>query len=457
MTESTDAASVLKAYDVRGAAPDQLSTTLCAAYAVAFAEYVDPDRAGALLLGRDLRTTSDGIADAIASGLTAAGWNVIDLGACSTDLLYFGSGDRGEPGIMITASHNPSGDNGLKFCRAGAKPIGRDDGLASVAARAQEIADGASVVADSPGMRTPTDLCDAYAQRLTSLSPVQGRRLKVVVDAGNAVAGVTAPVVLGKLDLELVPLYFEADGTFPHHDPNPLDPDNLVDLSSAVREHEADIGLAFDGDADRCFVVDETGAAVSSSAITCLIAERVLARHPGATILHNLICSRAVPETIEACGGVPIRTPVGHSLIKARMAETGARFGGEHSGHFYFADFYLADSGMLAALHVLGALASTVGGLSELVAPFETYAASGEVNTVVADRDAAVHAVVDAYGDREGVDIDRLDGVTVRHSRWWFNVRASNTESMLRLNVEATERVTMEQVRDDALAVIRGE
>ncbi|HLR85830.1 MAG TPA: phosphomannomutase/phosphoglucomutase, partial [Nocardioidaceae bacterium] len=249
---------------------------------------------------------------------------------------------------------------------------------------------------------------------------------------------------------------FEPDGTFPHHDPDPLDPANLVDLVRAVREHGADIGLAFDGDADRCFVVDETGAVVSSSAITCLIAERVLARHPGATILYNLICSRAVPETIAARGGTPIRTPVGHSLIKARMAQTGARFGGEHSGHFYFGDFYFADSGMLAALHVLGALASADGRLSDLVAPFDAYVASGEVNTAVDDPGVAMRSVVDVYEQRDDVEVDRLDGVSVRHRAWWFNVRSSNTESLLRLNVEATERTTMEHVRDDVLGVIGG-
>lgn len=450
----TRADSVLKAYDVRGAAPDQLSPQLAAAYAVAFAEYLDPSRTGEMLLGRDLRTTSDAIADAVTEALTRAGWSVGDLGVCSTDLLYFGSGDRNAPGIMITASHNPARDNGLKFCRPGARPIGRDDGLGLVAERAQELLDAAPVRAEPTGTRTPTDLTGAYARRLISLAPVSGRRLRVVVDAANAVAGVTAPVVLGGLDVDLVPLYFEPDGTFPNHDPNPLDPANIADLIVAVREHEADLGLAFDGDADRCFVVDETGAAVSGSAITCLIAERVLADHPGATILHNVICSRAVPETIEASGGVAVRTPVGHSLIKRRMAQTGARFGGEHSGHFYFADFFLADSGMLAALHVLGALGAGDRPLSDLIAPYEQYAASGELNSTVADADAAMQTVIAAYEGCDGVEIDRLDGVSIGHRQWWFNVRPSNTEPMLRLNVEAVDRATMEWVRDEVLGVI---
>ena len=446
---------MLKAYDVRGAAPERLSPELAAAYAVAFAEHVDPSRADAVLLGRDLRTTSDAFAHATTRALTSAGWDVDDLGVCSTDLLYFGCGDREAPGIMITASHNPAGDNGMKFCLAGARPIGRADGLADIAERAQELLDGTSMRAETSGTHESVDLSGAYADRLTTLAPVSGRRLRVVVDAANAVAGVTAPIVLGGLDVDLVPLYFEPDGTFPNHDPNPLDPANIADLSRAVREHRADIGLAFDGDADRCFVVDESGAAVSGSAITCLIAERVLAEHPGATILHNLICSRAVPETVAAHGGVAVRTPVGHSLIKARMAQTGAQFGGEHSGHFYFADFYLADSGMLAALHVLGALAAVDGPLSELLAPFERYVASGELNSSVHDTAAAMQAVVATYDPRADVEIDRLDGVTVRHDRWWFNVRASNTEPMLRLNVEAIDRATMEGVRDHVLGLVR--
>ncbi|UYM04042.1 phosphohexomutase domain-containing protein [Solicola gregarius] len=457
MTPPTSARvdAVLKAYDVRGATPDPLDPELAAAYATAFAEHVDPGAERPIVLGRDLRTSSEPIAAAVADALTAAGWNVVDVGVCSTDLLYFGSGEHDTPGIMITASHNPARDNGMKFCRRGARPIGRDDGLAEVAERAKALLAGETIRIGPRGVRTPTDLSGQYADRLVGLAPVHGRRLRVVVDAANAVAGVTTPVVFELLPVDLVPLYFEPDGTFPHHEPNPLAPENLVDLQAAVRTHGADLGLAFDGDADRCFVVDETGAVVSGSAIACLIASRVLRDHPGATILHNLICSRSVPETITANGGVPVRTPVGHSLIKAEMARTGARFGGEHSGHFYFADFFLADSGMLAALHVLGALASADVPLSELLAPYDLYSASGEVNSTVADPVAAMRRVVDAYDGTDEIEVDRLDGVTVGHPGWWFNVRASNTEPVVRLNVEALDHASMEALRDEVLNLIR--
>ena len=447
--------AVLKAYDVRGATPDPLDARLAAAYASAFAEYVEPDAHRPVLLGRDVRTTSEPIATAVAEALTAAGREVVDLGVCSTDLLYFGSGDYDAPGIMITASHNPGRDNGMKFTRRGARPIGRADGLADVAERAKALLASRFPVAHTPGRLTRRDLSGAYADRLLELAPVHGRRLKVVVDAANAVAGVTVPEVFGRVAVDLVPLYFEPDGTFPNHEPNPLAPENLVDLQAAVREHDADLGLAFDGDADRCFVVDETGAVVSGSAITCLIASRVLAEHPGATILYNLICSRAVPEAVVASGGVPVRTPVGHSLIKAEMARTGARFGGEHSGHFYFADFFLADSGMLAALHVLGALAASGNPLSELLASYNLYAVSGEINSVVTDQTEAMRRVAAAYADLDETEVDHLDGVTVRHPGWWFNVRASNTEPVVRLNVEALDHASMQALRDELLAVIR--
>jgi phosphomannomutase len=294
-----------------------------------------------------------------------------------------------------------------------------------------------------------------YAQHLLFLSPVAGRRLRVVVDAGNGMAGHTAPAVLGKVDCDVVPLYFELDGTFPHHEANPIDPDTLVDLQAKVLETGADVGLAFDGDADRCFLVDERGEIVSPSDLTALIASRELARHPGSTVIHNLITSRAVPELVTELGGVPVRTRVGHSFIKATMAETDAVFGGEHSGHFYFRDFWRADSGMLAALHVLAALAGTRRPLSELLSEFSRYVGTGELNSTVRDQAAVIARIEQEYGARDGVTLDHLDGLTVLHRDWWFNVRASNTEPLLRLNAEAGDRATLDRLRDDVLATIR--
>jgi phosphomannomutase len=350
---------------------------------------------------------------------------------------------------MVTASHNPAGDNGLKLCRAGARPIGYDTGLAAMA----EVAgDRLDLAAEPVGGLEQLDFLDAYVRKVHDLAPVRGRRLTVAVDAGNGMAGHTVPAVFEQLDVELIPLYLELDGTFPNHEANPLDHSTLVDLQSAVREHGADIGLAFDGDADRCFVVDETGAVVSPSAITGLIATRHLAAEPGATILHNAITSRAVPEIVTERGGTPVRTPVGHSLIKAEMARTGAVFGGEHSGHFYFREFYLADSGMLAALHVLGALAESDRTVSELMAEYSRYVSSGEINSRVDDAAAVIARLEDTYAEH---DLDHLDGLTVTTDDWWFNVRPSNTEPLLRLNVEGADEATMARVRDDVLGLIR--
>jgi phosphomannomutase len=338
------------------------------------------------------------------------------------------------------------------MCRALAVPLGADTGLGAVR---DLVAAGGPPASATPGTVTHSDVLDDYAEHLLSLAPVTGRRLRVVVDAGNGMAGHTAPAVLGRLDLEVVPLYFELDGTFPHHEANPLDPANLVDLQAAVREHGADVGLAFDGDADRCFVVDERGEAVNPSVLTALIASRELERAPGSTIIHNLITSRGVPELVSRLGGTPVRTRVGHSYIKARMAETDAVFGGEHSGHFYFRDFWRADSGMLAALHLLGALAGSDRPLSGLLAEFDRYVSTGEINSTVPDQSRAVAAVERTYAGRDGVTLDHLDGLTVTHDQWWFNVRASNTEPLLRLNAEAGDLATLDRLRDDVLAIIR--
>ena len=446
-------AAVVKAYDVRGSVPDQLDTTIARAMGEAFADETGiSEGRGAAVVGRDMRVSSPDVARAVADGIRSRGADVVDIGLASTDLLYCASGQLDLPGVMVTASHNPPQDNGLKTCRAGARPIGIDTGLRSMAEAAGPLLDRTELP-EPTGSIEHRDFLQPYADLLLSLAPVEGRRLKVVVDAGNGMAGHTVPAVFGQLDVELVPLYLELDGTFPNHEANPLDSSTLVDLQALVRESGADVGLAFDGDADRCFVVDETGAVVAPSAITALIATRALALEPGATVLHNVICSRAVPEIIREHGGTPVRTPVGHSLIKAEMARTGAVFGGEHSGHFYFREFFLADSGMLAALHVLGALAQSDGTVSELMAEFSRYAASGEINSRVEDQQAVVEAIAERYADLEQ---DRMDGLTVTADDWWFNVRASNTEPLLRLNVEGVDDATMQRVRDEVLALVRG-
>jgi phosphomannomutase len=376
------------------------------------------------------------------------------VGLASTDQLYFASGHLGHAGVMFTASHNPAQYNGMKMCRPGAQPVGLDTGLAEVR---DVVASGVVKTADKTGEITSTDVLDGYAEHLLNLAPVRGRGLKVVVDAGNGMAGLTAPVVFEKIGrvVDMTPLYFELDGTFPNHEANPIEAENLVDLQRAVLETGADIGLAFDGDADRCFIVDEQGRAVAPSTLTALIAARELAKEPGATVIHNLITSRAVPELITELGGKPVRTRVGHSFIKATMAETDAVFGGEHSGHFYFRDFWRADSGMLAALHALAALSETDVPLSELMAEYERYPSSGEINSTVADQQAVLVTLQEQYGGREGVTIDELDGLTVSHADWWFNVRASNTEPLLRLNSEGKDEATMVEIRDAVLSTIR--
>ncbi|RQN08398.1 phosphomannomutase/phosphoglucomutase [Aeromicrobium camelliae] len=442
---------IVKAYDVRGLAPQDLTPQVARALGAAFADEVGISGGrGSAVIGHDMRSTSPLLVAALSEGIRSQRADVVDIGLASTDELYAASGRLDMPGVMVTASHNPAEYNGLKMCRAGARPIGFHTGLSA-------IAEAASVRLDTPpaepvGRVTARDFLEEYAALLHRLAPVRGRRLTVVVDAGNGMAGHTVPAVFATLDVDLVPLYFELDGTFPNHEANPLDPRTLVDLQSAVREHGADLGLAFDGDADRCFVIDEQGEIVSPSAITALIASRYLAEQAGATVLYNAICSRVVPEVVAEHGGTAVRTPVGHSLIKAEMARTGAVFGGEHSGHFYFRDFYLADSGMLAALHVLGALAETDVPASRLIGALERYAASGEINSTVDDQAAVLDLLRREYASFE---LDELDGLTVTADTWWFNVRASNTEPLLRLNVEADDRPTMERVRDEVLARIR--
>jgi phosphomannomutase len=450
-TDPGNTHAVFKAYDVRGTVPDQIDEELARRTGAAF---VGVAETAAVVVGHDMRPSSPGLAAAFAAGAAGAGANVVMIGLASTDQLYFASGDLGVPGAMFTASHNPAAYNGIKMCRAGAQPVGAESGLLQI----RDAVSGPELpVAATPGAISHRDVLEAYATHLLALAPVTGRPLKVVVDAGNGMAGLTAPVVFGRIggQVELVPLYFELDGTFPHHEANPIEPENLRDLQHRVVAEQADIGLAFDGDADRCFVVDERGRAVSPSTLTALIAARELAKEPGATVIHNLITSRFVPELVTSLGGTPVRTRVGHSFIKATMAETDAVFGGEHSGHFYFRDFWRADSGMLAALHTLAALGESGRPLSALLADYERYTLSGEVNSEVADVPGAVAAVESAYAGGPGVEVDHLDGLTVATDDWWFNVRPSNTEPLLRLNVEGADEATMTRVRDDVLSLIR--
>jgi phosphomannomutase len=445
-----DLASIVKAYDIRGVVPDQLDEGVAEAVGAAFARLTG---AKTMVTVHDMRTTSGPLADAFGRGAASQGADVLAAGLGSTDMLYYASGDLGIPGAMVTASHNPPQYNGIKLCRAGAKPVGIETGLKDI----QALAERPMVPAPTPGTVTSRDLLHGYADHLRKLVDISAiRPLTVAVDAGNGMAGRTVPAVLEGLPITLVPLYFELDGTFPNHVANPIEPENLRDLQRAVVEHHADLGLAFDGDADRCFVVDERGEAVSPSALTALIAARELAREPGATIIHNLITSRAVPEIIAEHGGTPVRTRVGHSFIKAKMAESGAVFGGEHSGHFYFRDFWFADSGMLAALHVLSALGEQERPLSRLLAEYSRYHASGELNSLVADQAATTALVKQAWAGRPGVKTDELDGLTVSARTWWFNLRPSNTEPLLRLNVEADTEQTMTAVRDEVLGVVRG-
>ena len=444
-------AEIFKAYDIRGVVPDDLDERVAEAVGAAFARLTG---ASQIVTVHDMRTSSAPLAAAFGRGVTSQGADVIAAGLGSTDMLYYASGDLGVPGAMITASHNPARYNGIKLCRAGARPVGQQTGLAELQKLVQR---GVPASDAAPGKIVSRDLLGGYAEHLKKLVDVSTiRPLKVAVDAGNGMAGHTVPRVFEGLPIDLVPMYFELDGTFPNHEANPIDPENLRDLQRRVTATGADIGLAFDGDADRCFVVDERGEIVSPSVLTALIASRELAGEPGATIIHNLITSRAVPEIITENGGVPVRTRVGHSFIKAEMARTGAIFGGEHSGHFYFRDFWFADSGMLAALHVLAALGHQDGPLSELLERYARYAASGEINSDVADQARVTAQVRMAYATRPEVTSDELDGLTVQAPDWWFNLRPSNTEPLLRLNVEGADQATMESLRDEVLAMVRG-
>ncbi|MSV74712.1 MAG: phosphomannomutase/phosphoglucomutase [Actinobacteria bacterium] len=457
----------MKAYDVRGIVPDQLDADLAHDVGAAFVRVLgiasQDGGPGVVVIGHDMRPSGPDLVAAFADGVREQGCDVLLIGLASTDGLYFASGSLGVPGAMFTASHNPAQYNGIKLCRAGAAPVGQDTGLREIR---DMIEAGPIPTPDDRGLgevRSQDMLAD-YAAFLRSLVDISGiRPLKVVIDAGNGMGGYTVPAVLGgaaglpALPLDIIPMYFELDGSFPNHEANPIEPANLVDLQARVLETGADLGLAFDGDADRCFVIDERGEAVSPSTLTALIAARELVKHPGASIIYNLITSKAVPEVVIENGGVPVRSRVGHSFIKATMAQTNAVFGGEHSGHFYFRDFWRADSGMLAALHAMAALGETSDGtpLSSLLQSFDRYASSGEINTKVVDQRETSERIREVFGSREGVTIDDLDGLTFTGDTWWFNVRPSNTEPLLRLNAEASDEATMERLRDEVLALMR--
>lgn len=460
-----DLSALIKAYDIRGVVPDEWGPDLSREVGTAFVEVLgirsSDGGAGRIVVGHDMRPTCPDLVTAFIDGVTAAGVDVVNIGLCSTDGLYFASGRLDVPGAMFTASHNPAEYNGIKLCRAGAAPVGQDSGLSQI--RQMLESENLPKYYGPTGATTSQDMLLAYAQYLRELVPLdKSRKLKVVIDTGNGMGGFTVPAVLGDeilpvLPLDIDPMYFDLDGSFPNHEANPIDPKNLRDLQKRVLEFGADIGLAFDGDADRCFVVDEKGSIVDPSTLTALIATRELVKVPGSTIIHNLITSRAVPEIVIENGGTPVRTRVGHSFIKATMAETGAIFGGEHSGHFYFRDFWKADSGMLAAMHALAALGETPKSttLSELLKPYLRYVMSGEINTKVIDANAVIARIKDT-AIKQGSKVDELDGLTVSGDDWWFNVRSSNTEPLLRLNVEANDMQNMEIVRDSVLSMMVG-
>lgn len=446
--------AVIKAYDIRGLVDEQITPEFTFLLGTAFAQYLIEEREPAtVVVGEDMRPSSDDLATAFTDGLNSQGIDAIRIGLASTDMLYFASGSLNLPGAMFTASHNPAAYNGIKLAKSGARPIGAESGLL----RIKDLMSREIPMKLGPiGVTTERDLLNDYVDFLLSLFADDefsaGRKLKIVVDAGNGMAGFTAPALMSRLNVELVPLYFELDGNFPNHEANPIDPKNLVDLVKAVKKEKADIGLAFDGDADRCFLVDELGQLVNPSALTSLIAIRELKRRPGSTIIYNLISSKAVPEIVAEHGGRSLRSRVGHSYIKKLMAESGAVFGGEHSGHFYFSDFWRADSGALAALFAIAELSHSDLPLSELLAPLNRYLSSGEINTKVDDPAASVQLIKEHFASE--FPVDELDGITVEGPDWWFNVRPSNTEPLLRLNVEAHTSKLLKEVQSKVLALI---
>ena len=446
-------AHIFKAYDIRGLVDVEIDVDFAFATGVAFARFLQIEREpGTIVIGEDMRPSSPLLADAFSAGATSLGMDVIRIGLASTDMLYFASGKLGLPGAMFTASHNPAEYNGIKLCLSSARPIGKESGLVTIE---NFVREGSPIALRNVGVEKQRNMLEEYVDHLLTLVNIKNiRPLKIIVDAGNGMAGHTAPAIFARLNCEVIPMYFELDGTFPNHEANPLDETTLTDLKKAMIDQKADLGLAFDGDADRCFLVDERGVAVNPSALTSLIAQRELKKRPGSSIIYNLISSRAVQEVIDENGGVGLRSRVGHSYIKKMMAESGAIFGGEHSGHFYFKEFWRADSGALAALHAIAALGESDTTMSALLAPYNRYVISGEINSKVADTNAATERVEKTYVSDQ-VTIDHLDGLTVNGDTWWFNLRPSNTEPLLRLNVEASTQAQMETVRDAVLSLIR--
>jgi len=444
---------IINAYDIRGLVKDEITPDFSFSLGIAFAKFLEYEREPAtIVVGEDMRPSSPLLAEAFSDGATSQGMDVIRIGLASTDLLYFASGKLNLPGIMFTASHNPAKYNGMKLCKSGARPIGQESGLVKI----RELIEQGVPISNRPlGSIRNQDLLKDYVDYLLSLFPDKAfkkRKLKVVVDAGNGMAGFTAPAVMERLNVELIPMYFELDGNFPNHEANPIEAKNLKDLQKRVKKEKADIGLAFDGDADRCFLINEKGELVNPSALTSLIAVHQLKVKPGSTIIYNLISSKAVSEVIAENGGIGVRSRVGHSYIKSLMAESGAVFGGEHSGHFYFSNFWRADSGMLAALYALAELMATKSTLSELLEPFNRYASSGEINSTVKDVKKSIDLIRKKYGN--DYQVDELDGLTITADSWWFNLRASNTEPLLRLNVEAETEKEMVKIRDTVLSLI---
>jgi len=447
------APGVFKAYDIRGLVETEIDSDFAFETGIAFARFLQIEREpGTIIIGEDMRPSSPWLADAFSAGVTSQGMDVIRIGLASTDLLYFASGKLSLPGAMFTASHNPAPYNGIKLCLSQARPIGKESNLVTIE---KFVRAGSPIALRNVGVENHRNMLEEYVDHLLTLVDLkQVRPLKIIIDAGNGMAGYTAPAIFARLNCEVIPMYFELDGTFPNHEANPLDESTLTDLKQAMKDQKADLGLAFDGDADRCFLVDENGVAVNPSALTALIAARELAKHPGSTIIYNLISSRTVQEVITENKGVGLRSRVGHSYIKKLMAESGAVFAGEHSGHFYFKDFWRADSGALAGLHAIAALGEGEQTMSQLLAPYNRYIQSGEINTKVDDV-AKATALVEKTYDSSEVKIDHLDGLTVNGDSWWFNLRPSNTEPLLRLNVEAGTQAQMESVRDVILALIR--
>jgi phosphomannomutase len=445
--------NIFKAYDIRGLVDSEIDSDFAFETGIAFARFLQIEREPAtVVIGEDMRPSSPFLAEAFSAGVTSQGMDVIRIGLASTDLMYFASGKLGLPGAMFTASHNPAEYNGIKLCLSKARPIGKESGLLTIE---KFVREGSPITLRNVGIEKHQNMLEEYVDHLLTLVDLREiRPLKLVIDAGNGMAGYTAPAIFARLNCEVIPMYFELDGSFPNHEANPLDETTLVDLKKAVKEHSADLGLAFDGDADRCFLVDENGEGINPSALTALIAERELKKNPGSKIIYNLISSRTVQEVISENKGIGLRSRVGHSNIKKLMAESGAVFGGEHSGHFYFKDFWRADSGALAALHAIAALGASKESISELLASYSRYVQSGEINTKVDDVQQATENVKERFLSTE-VEIDYLDGLTVIGDSWWFNLRPSNTEPLLRLNVEAKDQAQMQSIRDQVLALIR--